>query len=388
MSDKSTNNLADKLTDKSIDNLNDNLTDKPTNNLTDKLTDKPTDKPIDDLSNNLLNKLSDNLFNSSSNKSTNDNLTDDQIVDLCKNFWVELAQIWTGAYMKFEAGESPIIGINECLGSLVKYISIEATFHQINMQQLECSKGLVELYITPMLDHKHIPIMRILYNKRVELPNLITCKYKGFYNNELFYSMTYGSDVTKYRGDIVTLHYDDIGCQTTVGYDKTSHKPLLNIMLVIDKKVAYNILKKKKITFKKDLNGNVTIDENKFLFKGMENSKMSDSREVWLPTQDQIDRVLLNIIGEYNYLNNVGYIELYPSDDPFILPDDKFTELSDLRSHMILINKMNHNTLCNYCDRNSLQAKLLSCSKCKKANYCSKLCQRSHWKIHKQLCNM
>ena len=39
-----------------------------------------------------------------------------------------------------------------------------------------------------------------------------------------------------------------------------------------------------------------------------------------------------------------------------------------------------------YCDACRLKIGKFLCSKCKKANYCSKECQVEGWKVHKQLC--
>lgn len=45
---------------------------------------------------------------------------------------------------------------------------------------------------------------------------------------------------------------------------------------------------------------------------------------------------------------------------------------------------MESSNSCAYCNKSSVE--LLRCSGCRNAFYCSKECQRAHWKTHKQQC--
>jgi hypothetical protein len=41
---------------------------------------------------------------------------------------------------------------------------------------------------------------------------------------------------------------------------------------------------------------------------------------------------------------------------------------------------------CAQCQKSSTDQKLLKCSRCQNCYYCSKECQKIHWKLHKQIC--
>ena len=53
------------------------------------------------------------------------------------------------------------------------------------------------------------------------------------------------------------------------------------------------------------------------------------------------------------------------------------------------ITKMNvcENPSCNRLDRRAARSKMFYCAQCKQANYCSRECQKSDWKRHKDWCN-
>ena len=45
-----------------------------------------------------------------------------------------------------------------------------------------------------------------------------------------------------------------------------------------------------------------------------------------------------------------------------------------------------HNVDCNLPDRKTVRSKMLYCTQCRRANYCSRECQVAHWPTHKEIC--
>ena len=86
-------------------------------------------------------------------------------------------------------------------------------------------------------------------------------------------------------------------------------------------------------------------------------------------------------------------VELYDSDDHTLVSyyrnriscsclDEKYKEVK-------FIKKIGYcyNPNCSHPGRKVERSKMLSCTRCGDANYCSVGCQKAHWKAHKQLCD-
>jgi hypothetical protein len=280
-------------------------------------------------------------------------------------FWHQVSKNWQTIYKALTAGNINDINtthklINWFLGdSLFQHIEIEITVNEINRTEYPESYGLIELYVSPRLKKDNVPIMDEIINMSPTLPNLSVIKYRAFNNKDaLIADIEYEDHLVK---------YNDIGCQISMTYDDT-RKPLLNVVIYVKKPLANHILEKKKVTF--------ILPDNK-----------ETILEKWLPTKTSaIDILLLNIIGEYNVLYNLGYVEFLPEGDPLIAEGSVFTELSDLKGQINIIDKCLGREFCNTCDRQDYQTKLLVCSRCKKTTYCSKICQRLDYKSHKKFC--
>jgi hypothetical protein len=279
-------------------------------------------------------------------------------------FWNELKQSWSELYPRLlTADKNALYIINNYLGELSTYIEIEASYNEINKQALSAYDKHIVLHITPKLCRDNINIMKATYNARITLNNCSIACYHAYNPNDQLIA-----DI-EYKELDLLIKYDDFGFQGSFGYDDITRNPILNIVIVIKQPLASKIIKKQVVNFK-------TPD-----------GKISN-REVWMPTDcNPVDLLLLNIIGEYNLLNHVGYIELMPEDDPLITKGSIFTELIDIRKNMEIILKHYHYKSCNYCQQLELQMVLFSCSKCKKVNYCGKICQAADWKMHKLICN-
>lgn len=279
------------------------------------------------------------------------------------NFWDNIKSCWDKLYHQIFNGEG-VEALNYIQNQLPKdifeEISFEITFGEGNKQAIPAYSKIVELYISPRHKESSLPIMDALYDSYIELDNLIVCKYKPYHKNDpLISEIDFGT---------FKVNYNDFGVQISYGFSEQK-KPILNLVIMVNKKIAEYILDKQKMWFKNPETKNTT------------------SRDVWVSKKtNAIDLFLLNILGEYHLMHNIGYIELLPSDDPIITKDTIFTELSDLRNEIELINKNNHYKICNYCQHHEMQIKIKNCSRCHTTYYCSKICQIADYKRHKMIC--
>lgn len=247
---------------------------------------------------------------------------------------------------------------------LAKFIEIELTFGQINKQQLDASSNLIELYITPRFKADNIPIMQAMYDCYYSgltgpcIKSLHVIKYKPYHPKDQI--------IAEIDFKAFKVTYDSLGFHGSFGFSEEK-KPQMNIVIIVKQPLAAKILQKKTVYFN--------------------NHGRQSSREVWMcESSNAVDLFLINILGEYNLLHHVGYIELLPSDDPLVEKTSVFTELSDMRSSMALIDKQYKYSACNYCSRHELATSLKKCNRCRLTRYCSKLCQLCDWKNHKMGC--
>jgi hypothetical protein len=275
-------------------------------------------------------------------------------------YWAKIAHYWNTIYSLIIQGQPNGVKIlNRLLDKpLDEYVDIEASYGEINRQEFPISKGVVELYITPKLKKENISVMKCLYEARKPIPNMMVSCYRAFHPLD--------SIIEHVDFEDIKVQYDDFGYQSNIGYNGNS--PLLNLVIMVKQPAASKLLEKKKIVFNKP-------------------DSTTTERDVWIPTTTDVpDLFLLNVIGEYNLLNHVGYIEYMPEDDPQIVKDAVFLELSDMRKDLEMILKWYDYKVCNYCGHNTLQTKILRCDRCRNVYYCGKLCQTADWKTHKEVC--
>jgi hypothetical protein len=276
-------------------------------------------------------------------------------------FWMKLNKEWDIIYKLLIIGsEEGLKLVNSYLSpELAEQLEIEASYREINKQNIKPYKNHIELYISPKMKRDNIPTMKALYDGQLPIKNLSVSCYRAYHPKDAIISnIDFGEFIVKYT---------DFGFQGSFGYSE-KHKPLLNIVLSVKQPLANKLLENKTVNFRSP-------------------DGKTSSRKVWMPSKtNAIDLFLLNILGEYNLLIHTGYIEVIPEDDPAIEKGSSFTELSDIKSSIEIIVKQYNYKVCNYCDHNELQTKLSSCSKCKKIYYCSKLCQKANWANHKTIC--
>ena len=310
-----------------------------------------------------------------------------------KECWANISAAWPKYYHLIK--ENPNVNLERVLnlitmlaGELTKSVDFEITYGEINRVLLDESSNLVELYISPKLLIKNIPIMNLLISNAPSLPNLNIVKYRAYHlKDTVIASIEY--DLSNIKDNAAnsatpqfhTYNYEDFGCQWFSGVDSTDDasaqkthqfnikgmRPIINLVILV-KKNAANLLTRKPVTF-------IMADGKEEII------------EKWLPSvANVIDLFLINIIGEYNLIHNVGYIEFMPEDDPLIAPGSEFYELADLRAAFQMLNNNKHVMYCNVCGRHEFQSKVARCSKCKKIVYCGRICQKTDYDIHKKLC--
>lgn len=266
--------------------------------------------------------------------------------------------------------------INSFLGPLAANINIDFTIGEINRQQFENSTQQIELYISPKLNHANIIHMDGLYDSyhsaKIALANCMVARYSAWHASD--------ERIATIQYDNFTASYDDFVYQSTVGY--YGKIPRLNIIIVVKQPLADHILKKETVQFKAD------------------DGKQS-AREVYLPKHNTVDLILLNCMGEYAYLNLIGYIELLPSDHPLVKENPEFHEMASIADDIQMIMKAivnngldtrhEYNT-CNWCSRYGYQTRLYRCSRCVRNQkpdtvfYCSATCARFDMPNHNQVC--
>lgn len=282
-------------------------------------------------------------------------------------FWQLLSKNWPHLYMQFILGKDSayesLSTINSYLkelgGDIHEKIIIDASINEINNQELPAYNNTIELYISPKINKDNIALMESFYKNRIPLENCMVSKYRAYHPNDKLIS---NIDFQSFQ-----ISYDDIGYSGSVGYDEHK-KPVLNIILVIKDTIAKHILEKKTVSF-------VNPIDNK-----------KSSREIWMQTNHTpVEIFLINVIGEYNLLNHIGYIELFPSDDLMVV-NNSFTELIDCKKQLDIVLKHRNLPECHYCQHNSLQTDLYNCARCKKVKYCGRKCQLADYATHKSIC--
>jgi hypothetical protein len=304
-------------------------------------------------------------------------------------FWSKVSDNWNEIYALLSSGKLEGVSMLESYLVGTEYeskVNIECSFGEINSIHLEQCKDIVEMYLSPCFNKSNISIMEKLYNSRVKLSNCNVNKYRAWNKNsklieDLYFNLE--TEPTELKAeelkaepkptelkpveDKLIVPYTSLGYQGFVSYDETKN-PQLNIVIIVEQPLASQILTKKRIDFTsegKQTSRDVYIQHEKYNF---------------------LDIYLNNIVGEFHFLNSIGYIELLPSDDPIITKESVFTELVEMREDIELVLKYKNYKKCQTCSKITLQCDIYKC-KCKKANclayYCSVICQRINWPDHK-----
>lgn len=68
------------------------------------------------------------------------------------------------------------------------------------------------------------------------------------------------------------------------------------------------------------------------------------------------------------------------------MKDGKVVAETQPTSMLVLEDKLFRLKSCGYCDKVDVSGKIKKCSACSRVSYCSKVCQKSDWKMHKKHC--
>lgn len=291
-------------------------------------------------------------------------LTTEDIKTHVLAFWESVQRQWNTIYQAALEGNDKdrhnILRLfHYFAGPLSDCVDFEITVGELNRTAFDSAKSVVEMYISPRLLKCNVPVIEALYKTRKSIPNLHVYKYRS-YNAKDPLIATIEYDDAKFA-------YTDFGCQYFSGISEEK-TPLVNIAIYVRKDAAEKLLTKKEVTF-------ILPD------------KTEQKHLKWLPTKTNvIDVLLTNIIGEFNLIHRTGYIEFLPEGDPLIATGSVFTELTDLRGAYAVLDKSMGIKKCVVCDRRSYQGIMAICSRCRKVNYCCRLCQIIDYPGHKTMC--
>jgi hypothetical protein len=280
--------------------------------------------------------------------------------EIFSEFWDKFNKNWSTNKTSILSGSKvPLTNIISYIPKQIeKHIDLQITFNEINHMYIGGKfEGFIEIYISPRGNKNNVSVMKGLYNQRIKLPNLLISCYRCYNKMDIL--------IKDINYNNFTVSYDDFGYQSQLGFENLpdgKNKPLLHLVICVKEKIVNKILKKQKINFKKS------------------------SRNVWIPNSNTIEILLENIIGEYNMVNHIGYIEFLPETEISKLEETKFLELGDLKKEMDLIHKSYKYRSCNFCEHLELQTYLFKCTGCKLVYYCCKECQKYDWVSHKIIC--
>lgn len=300
------------------------------------------------------------------------------------SFWQELASKWLELYPQLMngplTGRAALDGIHSMLGTrLASKLEFEVTVGQCNLQRLQEYEKHIELYISPRMQRENIVFMKALYDCRVEIPRLIVACYAPWnVNAPTVAAVRLVDGLSTLAGDVRTaasngagddaptvLAYEDIGYLSNPGFDTSNPlarpRALINIALMINPKLVPYVLESRTVSFAAD---------------------KKTSRKVLVPTDgNALTIFLLAMVGEYNMLNRIGYIEYLNGNDP-ITDGSTFHEYSDIRADIRLVEAQNgRKPVCGHCGHSKQRVDLLRCA-CTKVWYCNTICQRAEWSVH------
>jgi hypothetical protein len=298
-------------------------------------------------------------------------------------FWFALSSNWKMLYKLIQRGSPMSLLFIERHLPEEYNLHISLTYNKINNQELDIAYGLVVMYISPNNCRDNISYMNELYDKRVTLPNLLVVKYSAFHPQGLISEILYDDIEHNVEKDIkekdaekleekdikekdknIGISYEVFKVHCLHGYSERlpsgNPKPTMNLVITCPK----TLLEQKKVVF-------------------MDKNEKKSERNVWMfcgnnPGKESyiLDRYLLEVLGEYNMLLFVSYIEIVPSEDAS--PEIEYMPLESLRDELELVMKSYEPPIkkCSYCQISEIQTDLIKCE-CKKFYFCS-VCVSTH----------
>jgi hypothetical protein len=111
---------------------------------------------------------------------------------------------------------------------------------------------------------------------------------------------------------------------------------------------------------------------------------------LWIPNSekkcDPIGDIIRENIGEYTFLFRTISVKLLPSDEKTAEKAELFG-IDQLKTKYITLDRYHYETkTCVYCGHTDAQCVISKCTSCMTTHYCSKICQRAHFPVHKLIC--
>ncbi len=205
-----------------------------------------------------------------------------------------------------------------------KDIKVTLTFdHLNNIPMIGNNVPLLEIYLSPSWAKKNIEICEKIYNEKPrDLPEwIIINKYMPFNSSK------------QIKGNF------ELRCNTTFCVD--NEKVKVNLIIFVPD-IYRDMFKEEKI---------VVVNEKKIVIKE------------YIPVNNQIYIILHELIGEFHFLNTIGYLKFVMESDGY--KKEGFDDLVNIREKFIKIEKSYF--CCKHCKKLSLQADIIN-------GYCSKYC--------------
>ena len=290
-----------------------------------------------------------------------------------ETFWQRLADCWQDLYKLIQKNSVIALRIIDTLLQDLP-INISISYNLINKQELDIANGQVVLYLSPNGNKDSVQILERLYSKRITLNNLLIAKYRAYNEND-----DIPNEITdNIDNNNININVDEFAVHCLQGYNQD--RPVLNLVITCRK----DLLSCKEVKFMHEANALADIETKMSEVKIAESEAVkaeseikSTSRPVYFYKGGALDEYLSIILGEYNLIHYIGYIEIIPKEDA--IKEIPFMKLDSLRESVEFISKP-YKHQCAYCSIDSMQMDLIKCQ-CKRLEFCSSLCLKAS--VHK-----
>jgi hypothetical protein len=234
-------------------------------------------------------------------------------------------------------------------------ISLSYSFGEINGIPLPEVENRIEFYLSPNCNKDSLNDLDILYKsfpQRLRKYEIDVFKYRAFNKHNISREI---SGLPKN----LRLLYKKLLFMPIDGRSE-DNKPILHIIVFFDDKNedVSSMFQQREIAF-----------------------STGEKRKTWVC--DNIAPLYVAIIGEENFMHNIGYIEYLPLSE---CKSEEVEPISSLINNMEYIKNIQGIKECAVCYRSQRQAALKRCGKCKKTLYCGEVCQSINYNSHKVIC--
>lgn len=350
------------------------------------------------------------------------NLTDAEIRAI-DNFWGKISMYYEHireAIFKHDKTTLMLHSINSFLEALGAHVEIAMTYGEKNRQAMWPYEELLELYVSPKLNHCALPLMDALVFRAPKLSGLSVARYRPYHERDSCVQEL------RYPGGHV-IRSEDLQFRITHGYRRRSahcireddlrpeddvYYPVLHLSIFVADPVASWLLETSTVQFRG------THDDIVTAITGANGRAINSKRDVLTERRVYagcIFSFLVSAVGEYNVVNHIGNIELHRqseveteavADDAENIDNNAASDHADqlttsgsdivhaadlvdiyaLKEEITLLLASYDYHSCAYCSSHELQQDLKRCSACHSTWYCGRECQRADYTTHKYVC--